>query len=224
MTLEAELSIKTLTNRQKEILRLISQHMQAKEVARLLNISERTVKTHTDIARKRLGVSTSRDAARLLAAYDAENAIVLEGRGPSRTIDETVNRAPTSNHEQAIQHPPHGFRYPSHSPKRSGDRLADARSSGQTEGDRGYPEHASDPDHNIGAAAVSLHDDRSDRMVDRSRNTYEHFEKRLTKLNSLQWLGLITLTSFLSALVLSGLIASGIATLDVLDQLNRHFG
>ena len=73
--------IEALTRRQKEILRLISQHYQTKEMARALNISERTVKTHTEEARRRLGVATSRDAARLLAAY--ETALGRDDRGPA---------------------------------------------------------------------------------------------------------------------------------------------
>ncbi len=51
----------TLTARQKEILRLVAQNLQAKEIARELGISERAVKTHTDAARRRLGVATSRE-------------------------------------------------------------------------------------------------------------------------------------------------------------------
>jgi len=64
--------VEALSSRQRQILRLIANHLQRKEIARLLNISEATVKTHTGEARRRLGVATSRDAARLLVRYEAE--------------------------------------------------------------------------------------------------------------------------------------------------------
>ncbi len=76
----------TLSQRQKEILRLITQGHQTKEIARLLDISESTVKTHTETARQRLGVATSREAARLLQAYESASPLLLEGGGPSRPM------------------------------------------------------------------------------------------------------------------------------------------
>ena len=56
----------TLTPRQIEILKLIAKDLQMKEVARLLKISEHTVKAHSDEARRRLGVSHVREAARII--------------------------------------------------------------------------------------------------------------------------------------------------------------
>ncbi|EGF91740.1 bacterial regulatory protein, luxR family protein [Asticcacaulis biprosthecium C19] len=64
-----------LSARQKEILRLVAAHFERKEIARLLNISPHTVKAHIDAARKRLGVATDRQAARLLA--EKEGAMIL---------------------------------------------------------------------------------------------------------------------------------------------------
>lgn len=62
--------IESLSQRQKEILRLVAQQLEAKEIARVLSISERTVRTHMEEARKRLGVARSRDAARVLIAHE----------------------------------------------------------------------------------------------------------------------------------------------------------
>lgn len=91
-----------LTDRQKQILRLISQQLQVKEIARALNISERTVKAHTDAARKRLGVATSREAARLLAAFEASEKVVPDGRWPSGPMDEPNREAQASPHAHAV--------------------------------------------------------------------------------------------------------------------------
>ena len=82
-------ALEALTPRQREILRLIAQGHQAKEVARLLGISERTVKTHTDAARRRLGVATSREAARLLMAWEAEREAAPENPPPAEGKDLT---------------------------------------------------------------------------------------------------------------------------------------
>lgn len=64
--------IESLSNRQKEILRLIGQHYQMKEIARILNVSVSTVRTHTEEARRRLGVATSREAALILLREEGQ--------------------------------------------------------------------------------------------------------------------------------------------------------
>lgn len=74
--------MESLSQRQKEILRLIGQGHQTKEIARLLDIRETTVKTHTETARQRLGVATSREAARLLLACESGHPLLLGGGGP----------------------------------------------------------------------------------------------------------------------------------------------
>ncbi len=83
--------VEALSERQKEILRLMAKHLQAKEVAFILKISRHTVDTHTEEARRRLGVATSREAARLLSDYenglpvDQGPPLVRDGEGPSRS-------------------------------------------------------------------------------------------------------------------------------------------
>lgn len=81
--------IESLSQRQREILRLIAQGHQTKEIARILGIRESTVKTHTETARQRLNVATSREAARLLQAYENKHEItplLPEGGGPPRPM------------------------------------------------------------------------------------------------------------------------------------------
>jgi DNA-binding CsgD family transcriptional regulator len=80
-------TINALSSRQKQILRLLSQNMQAKEIARALGISEHTVKTHLETIRKRLDVATSREAARLYVQNEAEITIPLEEGGAPRAME-----------------------------------------------------------------------------------------------------------------------------------------
>ncbi len=222
--------VDALTQRQKEILRLVSQHLQAKEVARALNISERTVKTHTDAARKRLGVATSRDAARLLVAHEAglglsnpivlaNSPIVLEGRWPSRPIGEAMENRPLSGNEQAI----HTERTPisADTLERSIDRLADAGSPRQTTPDRGDLGRGENAQPERGTAEDRLHRNRGDRLVDRR---WPSFERQLATLNVFQWVGLIAFVGVLAAIVMSGLFATSLSTLQMIEALHRQAG
>ena len=216
--------VETLTHRQKEILRLISRHMQAKEVARQLNISERTVKTHTDAARKRLGVASSRDAARLLAAHDAQKndtqksngGIVPDGHRPSGPMDDTASGVPASDHEQAV--------LPQRASSagdvaRPGGRLAQAGSPGQTGAGRGHAERGAGAEPGGRAGDGSVHDDRGDRLVDRR---WAGLERRLAALNALQWLGLIAIVGVLAAVLVGGLIATSLGTLEAIEELHHQ--
>nr|WP_245344623.1 LuxR C-terminal-related transcriptional regulator [Asticcacaulis solisilvae] len=67
-----------MSRRQKEILRLVARHHQVKEIARLLNISEATVRTHTEEARRRLGAATSREAAIVLLRHESGDGSLSE--------------------------------------------------------------------------------------------------------------------------------------------------
>ncbi|WIW94591.1 LuxR C-terminal-related transcriptional regulator [Altererythrobacter rubellus] len=73
--------IERLTERQKEILRLLSSGHDAKSAAVELGISVHTVNDHLSEARKHLGASNSRAAARLFA--DFEGALP-KNEGPHR--------------------------------------------------------------------------------------------------------------------------------------------
>lgn len=224
-------AVETLTHRQKEILRLISQHMQAKEVARELNISERTVKTHTDAARKRLGVASSRDAARLLAEHDAasttthasapapapaDHGIVPEDRWPSGTMAGAGDDVPVSAHEHTVlpqRTAPSGVM------ARPGDRLAEARSPRQAGAGHGYIEYGSSAQPGGRAGDGGVHDDRGDRLVDRR---WAGLERRLAALTAIQWLGLIAIVGVLAAVLMGGLIAASLGTLEAIEELHRQ--
>eukprot|EP01037_Dinobryon_pediforme_P034346 gene34346-40218_t len=61
-----ESEVRNLTPRQKEILRLLLNGFDAKSAGRELGISVHTVNEHLREARRQLGVSSSREAARVL--------------------------------------------------------------------------------------------------------------------------------------------------------------
>ena len=84
--------IERLTDRQKEILRLLSCGYDAKSAAAELGISVYTVNDHLSEARKLLGASSSRTAARLFA--DFEGALP-KNEGPYRlgVSDQSDHRA-----------------------------------------------------------------------------------------------------------------------------------
>jgi DNA-binding CsgD family transcriptional regulator len=73
--------IKRLTDRQKEILRLLFNGHDAKSAAAELGISIHTVNDHLGEARKHLGVSSSRLAARLFAQSEGS---IPKNEGPDR--------------------------------------------------------------------------------------------------------------------------------------------
>ena len=66
------LSFERLTPREREILRLIAQHRQSKEIARLLRLSPKTVEMHVLSARRRLAGLGRRDAALAFIAWETD--------------------------------------------------------------------------------------------------------------------------------------------------------
>jgi DNA-binding CsgD family transcriptional regulator len=73
--------VQKLTPRQKEILRLILNGFDAKSAARKLGISVHTVNEHLSEARRHLGVSSSREAARMLGQAESAPPIDLGPAG-----------------------------------------------------------------------------------------------------------------------------------------------
>jgi DNA-binding CsgD family transcriptional regulator len=219
--------VETLTQRQKEILRLVSQQFQSKEIARLLNIGERTVKTHTEEARRRLGVATSRDAARLLAAHEAA-AIGRDDRGAQRPMGSDAANDVSLPHEQTL-HAQSLASARSLGPSRNG--LARDGGAGEAVLDPGNSGRYPDTDPNPRTGDSLVQSDRGDRLVDRRWDSpgrspdlayRSDLEKRLAKLNAFQWLGLIVIVGVLSAVLVSGLIAACLGTLEGLQVLNRQ--
>lgn len=94
-------AVETLSKRQKEILRLAARQYQAKEIARILKISEHTVKTHVDEARRRLNAPTMRDAAQTLVSYEAQIDQTPQGGPPTEVIAEPKKTEQIPQHDRA---------------------------------------------------------------------------------------------------------------------------
>jgi len=228
------IGVDTLSERQKEILRLIAQHLQAKEIARVLQISESTVKTHTDTARKRLGVATSRDAARLLVEYEMAagiapqgltagllpGAIPLEGGWPPRPMAQGPADASSSGHEQALHTE---ITLPDGPLERSGDRLENAGLARQAGPHRANPERRADAQQDRRPGEGGLYDDRRDGVADgrHSAGARTALERWLHRLNPWQWLGLIVLTAVLMPLLVGVLIESVFITMQAIHEFRR---
>lgn len=221
--------VEALSERQKEILRLIAQHLQAKEIARALKISESTVKTHTDTARKRLGVATSRDAARVLVEHEIASGLMikgpmgvpipLEGGWPRRPMAQGPADAASLGHEQAI----HTELTLSLGPlEQSGDRLADAGLARKAGPDHADPERRADAEYQRRPGEGGVHDDRRDGVADgRQAPGSTPLERGLAGLKAWQWLGLILITAILLPLLAGVLIEAVFTTMQAIHQFRK---
>jgi DNA-binding CsgD family transcriptional regulator len=63
-------ALESLTAKQREMLRLVYQHMRSKQIARVMGVSPYTVDEYLRLALRKLGVATRVDAARLLAEHE----------------------------------------------------------------------------------------------------------------------------------------------------------
>src|SRR3546814_18394369 len=91
MTMRATQGINALTEKEKQTLRLIVRGHDAKSIARNLDLSVHTINERLRDARRKLTVSSSREAARLL--FDAE------GEPPNPSGDTNIGEAVTAPDE-----------------------------------------------------------------------------------------------------------------------------
>lgn len=88
----------SLSERQREVLRLVSRDRNSKEIGRELGLSDETVKNHIKAAIRRLGVSSRFDAARLLHLHEqGDPQVVID---PSRVIAIPVR--PATNDRRGV--------------------------------------------------------------------------------------------------------------------------
>ncbi|ACG79892.1 transcriptional regulator, LuxR family [Phenylobacterium zucineum HLK1] len=74
-----------LTQRERECLRLVDQHLSSKQIARELGMSKTSVDTYCDRARRKLGVPDRYEAARLLRRHDGDPVLTGSGQDAIRT-------------------------------------------------------------------------------------------------------------------------------------------
>jgi len=91
-----DVDFRALSERQRDVLRLVAEHLHSKEIARRLGISSHTVDTHVFSARERLGAASRRDAALLFVAWEAANGLPNDQRPQSSGRDRGAPRSDSS--------------------------------------------------------------------------------------------------------------------------------
>lgn len=125
----------SLSERQREVLRLVSRDRNSKEIARELGLSDETVKNHIKAATRRLGVSSRFDAARLVrveeqgdprVVIDPSRVIALSPRSASQASSgDGGPEAEVREHRTSFDFQDHDFdRAPPASPPVPGERSA----------------------------------------------------------------------------------------------------
>lgn len=134
--------VDALSNRQKEILRLMAAPHRAKEIADLLNIKEATVRTHVEEARRRLGGVSSVEAVRILLRHEGAVALPKNSGPQISPIPDDGFDVQTLSHDQAHRH--EQLRN-DHRLSHAGDRFENGGSAGEADnggGDRGRDSEA----------------------------------------------------------------------------------
>lgn len=77
--------VELLTQRERDCLRLVDQHLSSKQIARELGMSKTSVDTYCDRARRKLGVDDRFKAAKLLREVDVNPVLIASGQDAIRT-------------------------------------------------------------------------------------------------------------------------------------------
>ena len=227
-TMNTQAQIRNLSLRQKEILRLIAQHMQAKEVAIALKISEHTVRTHTVSARRKLGVATSRDAARLLIAFesggDTQPAIIDDECNSSSMIGDGSKPVPDWDHEQAI--PPYR-KIPSERGLYN-PQLEGSGSSTRTDGPSDQISEYTGDDWRPSGTEQRSWAKEDDPHIGGGHSVangwWLGFKPKLKRLSALQWLGVTLLVSAGMGILMGAFLAISLGFLETFEHIVRLTG
>jgi DNA-binding CsgD family transcriptional regulator len=210
--------IEALSERQKEILRLVARQYQAKEIARLLRISEHTVKTHTDEARRRLEVPTSRQAARLLLEYEGVAGVPFDEPPPVSGMAQREGEASFSAHEQALS-PPRPILDDQLSA--TGNSLGNAVGSRQIRPDTGLGGSRTPAEHVVQSNESLAHHAGDNGVVD---GRWDGFRRRLKTLPTVQLLGVIVMAAILLAFLAGTLVATLLGMFEVVHKISTYSG
>lgn len=99
----ADDAIKSLTEGQKDCLRLVNEHLTSKEIARKLGISPFTVDQRLDAAKSKLGATTRKEAARMFADAEKETLyqrLVYQNGSFAEDADAASKEAPSNRAAQ----------------------------------------------------------------------------------------------------------------------------
>ncbi len=215
--------IQLLTERQKQVLRLIARHMQEKEIARELKISVPTVKDHAAMARRHLRVDTTRKAALMLVEF--EGGATIPGVGyASGTV---ANGTPVG------QVSDHGTRfYPQrhlhdHQLQRAGNGLADDGDAGQADTPRRYPVDGAAPEPAPWTAEGPVPHGFRHGLADGGRvhpGPWARFRQWLKDLPAIAWIGLVIGVAAMSLVLAAVFFSLLLGCLEMVHQVSHDFG
>ena len=134
-------TVEDLSERQREVLGLVAQHYARKEIASQLDITESGVKFHNDTIRRRLGVSSSKQAVRLFVEYAAKHDPAFYGQYLKETVSSGGVEAASLPHERTFQ----SEQLPDHPTDGPGGGVATLRRPDASLDDLGMPGDTEDP-------------------------------------------------------------------------------
>lgn len=208
-----------LTDRQREVLRLIAKHYVRKEIARMLGITDHTVKAHIDEARKRLGAANEKQAARFLSEIEAQLGITSNRQYPEEVMAETLIEPDVAGHEQAFHslrptrsRHDHSFRGSTASLVNDSDAEQGAL---RRRGDSHLESHGAD----IGSSTSDLYHDHGNGVADGRKRL---FIWRLDELSRLQCIVLIIGLTMGLAFTAVILLSTSATTFQAIQNITGH--
>lgn len=209
---EPQFQFESLTAREREIFRLVAQHLRDKEIARLLELSPRTVHMHVLKGRRRLAGLSRRDAALAFVAWEEKGYGSEYHKQSPDLAAAPSNRSPDPHSEDRNERfddipsngllgelagsggsPGHDFEFSGTGAPGAGDRQRPAQSAGAGR----YPVAA--------PVEGALRGGLRRGWLGGCRG---YFERRRHDLTSLQWLALIGTTAGISALLIATVMSA----------------
>ena len=159
-------TLQGLTEKQREMLRLVLQHMGSKQIARVMGVSPHTVDAYMRTAARRLGVSSRVEAARVLAQHELDT-------GAHQPL--TYQRLAVADEDQAgFPSPggdPHGSDRTTRSPSPLSTELGRTTNHSRGRSDFGFAASDGSPPHRWLTTAVSVFDAWREIAGDSGHNT-----------------------------------------------------
>jgi len=216
--------IELLTERQKQVLRMIARHMQEKEIARELKISVPTVKDHAAMARRHLRVDTTRKAALILADFETATATIPDVGYTARTVATAAEDGQAFGHEPNLSS---RRRPPDHQLSGTGNGLAHDGGTGQTEAYRRHHSGGASDQSGTWPAEGGLQHGLRDSLADggRMRRGYgDRFRQWLKDLPVIAWLGLVVGVAVMTVVLAAAFISLILGSLEAVHQASHYFG
>lgn len=204
--------IDDLSQRQKEILRLVARHLGRKEIATHLSISQHTVKKHIDEARRRLGVNTEKQAVRVMAESEGLDGTPI-GVYPIEAIVKMAGVSAEFGYDPDISTEHRIYANPLDG---AGPRPADADDAEQIGSHRGRPACDTNIASHRGPREGYLQHGELDSLADVRGGLLADWLSRLSNMHSIY---IILLLAVILAFGLVALVATGATMMQAVENL-----